>query len=58
MNKMYITKEVFIVINFILIMILIFLIYIILNGFLTKDFICPKELSFYEYFRVKIGLIT
>lgn len=58
MNKLYITKEVFIVINVILVMILMYLIYIILNGFLTKDFISPEKLSLYEYFRVKIGLIT
>ena len=58
MNKMYITKEVFIVINVILVIILIFLLYIIINGFLTKDFICPEKLSFYEYFRVKLSNIT
>ena len=56
MNK-YIRKEIFIVIDIILIVILINMIYLILNRYLNNDLILPKNITTYEYFRIKLSNI-
>ena len=53
MNK-YITKKTFIIINILLFLIEIALIYIIINRFLTKDFITPEKINIINYLKYKL----
>lgn len=56
MNRL-LKKEVFIIIDIILVIILIYMIFIILNSILTKDYIGPKKLDKISYFKVKLSNI-
>ena len=48
MNK-YISKKVYIIITLTLFFIEILLVYLVINSFLTNDYISPNDITFYEY---------
>ena len=51
---MFIGKKKFLIINFIIITLFIFFSYFIINNYLTHDILCPKNMSFFETFWLKI----
>lgn len=43
------------IINIVLFILEILMIYLIINEFITKDFISPKDLTFIEYLKIKFS---
>lgn len=48
MNR-YMSRKIYIIINIVLFFIEIFLVYLLVNSFLSNDYISPNDVTFYEY---------
>ena len=54
MNK-YISKTTFIIFNVLLFILEIIMVYLLVDGYLTKDYISPNDVTFYEYLLIKFS---
>ena len=54
---MHISKNIFIMINILLILLEIVLVYLVIKAFLTNDFLSPIQLSIMDYLKLKLGCL-
>jgi len=54
MNK-YISKTTFIIFNVLLFILEIIMVYLLVDGYLTNDYISPNDVTFYEYLLIKFS---